>query len=271
MLVKVEDADIYYVDRGSGELILFLHGTPDSADMWLPMIANLEGEYRCIAPDLPGMGRSGVPDQYDFSLSAMANFIEAFVSALNLPLPLNLVMHDFGGPYGMSWATRNGTSVRRLLCMDFFFFPDFKWHKIAQLWRTPVVGELVMALLTYQIFRKQMLAASKNLSEDQIRMTWDLSFANRSVRSAVLRLTRATDPQNFAGWEEAMLLLTPTIPTRVVWARDDILVPSRYATRFGTTDVHLIIESGHWVPVEALERVTELLRELVVMPSPRLK
>jgi pimeloyl-ACP methyl ester carboxylesterase len=151
--------------------------------------------------------------------------------------------------------------------MDFFFFPDFQWHRIARLWRTPLVGEIVMTTLTYRRFRKEILAASKRLSEEHIRRTWDLSFAKYSVRFAVLRLTRATDPQNFAGWEEAMLALTATTPTRVVWAREDILVPSRYASRFGTTDVYLIDESGHWVPVEAVEQVTELLRGLLMIPA----
>ena len=76
MYVDVEGARIYVADEGKGQPVLFLHGNPDSADMWSGVIERLKDKYRCIAIDLPGFGRSEAPASFDASLESEAQFVD---------------------------------------------------------------------------------------------------------------------------------------------------------------------------------------------------
>ena len=59
--VEVLDSEIVYVDVGSGDPVVFLHGNPTSSYLWRNIVSHLEGFARCLAPDLIGMGESGWP------------------------------------------------------------------------------------------------------------------------------------------------------------------------------------------------------------------
>ena len=54
MPLTVQHVDVYPEEHSAGEPVLFLHGVPDSAQMWDGVIEHLESLYRCLAPDLPG-------------------------------------------------------------------------------------------------------------------------------------------------------------------------------------------------------------------------
>ena len=71
-MLSVQNVNVHLVDEGSGPPILFLHGNPDSADMWGGIVRRLKGQFRCLAPDLPGFGRSPAPRDFDCSLESMA-------------------------------------------------------------------------------------------------------------------------------------------------------------------------------------------------------
>jgi pimeloyl-ACP methyl ester carboxylesterase len=65
MAFTVQNVNVHLVEEGSGPPILFLHGNPDSADMWRAVIVSLREQFRCLAPDLPGFGRSSAPADFD--------------------------------------------------------------------------------------------------------------------------------------------------------------------------------------------------------------
>src|SRR5581483_12081909 len=124
MLLTVRNVRVYLEDRGSGEPILFLHGVPDSADMCSGVIDRLKGQYSCLPPDLPGLGRSVAPPDLSCSLEYMARFIDELVNAINPPLPLHLVATDFGATYGLAWAVTHPDRIRRLVITGgVSFFP----------------------------------------------------------------------------------------------------------------------------------------------------
>ena len=60
--VKVHGSQMHYIDEGSGDPILFIHGIPTSSYLWRNVIPWIKKSGRCIAPDLIGMGKSDKPD-----------------------------------------------------------------------------------------------------------------------------------------------------------------------------------------------------------------
>src|SRR5512143_1029697 len=121
MALIVQNVEVYLIDQGAGLPTLFLHGYPDSADLWNDVMTWLSPHYRCLAPDLPCCGRSSAPQDFNFSLNHLAEFIDDLVGAAGIISPLNLVVHDLGGVYGLAWAVQHPSKVRRLVIMNALF------------------------------------------------------------------------------------------------------------------------------------------------------
>ena len=79
MSLVIQGVNVYLTESGSGSPILFLHGAPDSAEMWSSVIEQLKDQHRCFAPDLPGFGRSAAPANFNCSLENMARFLDTFI------------------------------------------------------------------------------------------------------------------------------------------------------------------------------------------------
>lgn len=257
MTLNVGRTQIHLVDEGRGEPILFLHGNPDSSDLWGGIIPSLSPRHRCIAPDLPGFGRSSAPDDFDYSLAGMAAWVDALVAALGIDEPLHLVVHDVGGPFGLAWAVRHPGKVRSVVITNTVFASDYRWHLFGRLWRTPVIGELVQAMTSRRGFTRELLRASRKLTLEQIHRSYDL--ITPSVKRAMLRWYRAADPRNFAGWEDELSRVLACRPSLVLWAGHDPYIPARYAGRFGAARVEHFPDSGHWLPAEAPQEVAQRL------------
>jgi hypothetical protein len=74
---------MHYVDEGSGDAILFIHGTPTWSFEWRHLIRGLSESNRCVAPDLIGFGLSDRPRDFAYTPEAHAEAIAAFVERLN--------------------------------------------------------------------------------------------------------------------------------------------------------------------------------------------
>jgi haloalkane dehalogenase len=114
-------ARMAYVERGVGVPVLFLHGNPTSSYAWRNVIAPLALHYRCIAPDLMGMGDSdklsvGGPERYSFF--EQQRYLDAFIAGLRLTEPVILVVHDWGSALGFDWARRFRERVRGIAYME---------------------------------------------------------------------------------------------------------------------------------------------------------
>ncbi len=257
MKLNVGRTNIHLVDEGHGSPILFLHGNPDSCEVWSGVIPDLRPHYRCIAPDLPGFGRSIAPEDFDYSLEGMASWVDALVVALDIQVPLHLLVHDIGGPFGLAWAVRHPAKVRSVVITNTVFSSDYRWHLFGRLWRTPVIGELVQALTSRRGFTRELQRASRRLTREQIHRTYDL--ITPSVKRMMLRWYRAADPRHFAGWEDELRKLTAQRPSLVLWADHDPYIPRRFADRFGAAAVEHFPDSGHWLPAEAPHEVAQRL------------
>lgn len=115
-----EGIRLAYVDAGSGPAVLLLHGEPTWSFLWRRVMPPLlAAGFRCIAPDLPGFGRSDKPtDDSWYSYERHTAAIVSLVDHLKLA-HATFVMHDWGGPIGLRVATiERPNSVSRLVVMD---------------------------------------------------------------------------------------------------------------------------------------------------------
>ncbi len=113
---------MHFVDKGSGEPVVLVHGDPTWGYLYRNFIHALARHHRCIVPDHMGMGKSGVPQEpYPYRLQHhIANF-ENLLLYLDLR-DITLVLHDWGGPVGLGFATRHPERVKRLVLMNTWAF-----------------------------------------------------------------------------------------------------------------------------------------------------
>jgi haloalkane dehalogenase len=109
--VPTRGSHIAFVDEGSGPVLVFLHGNPTSSYLWRNVIAPLRGSYRCLAPDLIGMGASGRPAGCAYRVADHVAYLDAWFDRLDLG-PHVLVGHGWGAALAFHRVRRHGDAVR---------------------------------------------------------------------------------------------------------------------------------------------------------------
>ncbi len=115
--VAVLDSEMAYVDTGSGDPVVFLHGNPTSSYLWRNIIPHVEPVARCLAPDLIGMGDSGKAPDGSYTFADHARYLDAWFDTMDLSNVV-LVIHDWGSALGFNWARRNAERVRGIAYME---------------------------------------------------------------------------------------------------------------------------------------------------------
>lgn len=158
--------EMAYVEVGSGDPIVFLHGNPTSSYLWRNVIPHLEGRGRCIAPDLIGMGDSDKlepsgPERYRFV--EHREHLEALLDALGVRERVTLVVHDWGSALGFDWASRHRDALRGIAYMEAIVRP-LQWSEwpeaaraIFQSLRSPAGEKMI---LESNVFVERILPGS---------------------------------------------------------------------------------------------------------------
>ena len=110
-----------YVEAGTGDPIVFLHGNPTSSYLWRNVMPHLAGLGRCIAPDLIGMGDSeklapAGPDSYRFV--EHRRYLDGLLEALGVGHRVTIVGHDWGSALGFDWASRRRAAIKGIAYME---------------------------------------------------------------------------------------------------------------------------------------------------------
>jgi pimeloyl-ACP methyl ester carboxylesterase len=230
---------------GGGERTpLYLHGVPTSSDDFLPFLERTGG----IAPDLPGFGRSGKPAAFDYSIAGYARFLEALVKELSLER-LSLVVHDWGA-VGLALPAPVLERVERVVVMNAVpLLPGYRWHRIARLWRTPVVGELAMGFTTRFGMRRLLREAFVHEEGPDVLTEIAWGHFDHGTQRAILKLYRSAPPERLARGGDRLPDLR--CPALVAWGVRDPYLPTSFARAYadalgGRTRLELLDDAGHW-------------------------
>lgn len=247
----VQGAATHVEQFGEGRPALFLHGVPDSAELWSRVLGEASRKYRCIAPDLPGFRRSQLPQNFVFSLDGYAAWVNDLVDALGIDEPLTLVGHDWGGIFGLAWACKYPERAGRVVVMDTIFSHLYRWHPWARVWRTPVLGELSMLLMNRPLFLSEMRRGSVALDDAWLAQLWNAMQENYRTRFVTLKLYRSLNPPVLLPWQPLLQALAASTPLTVLHGAHDPYIPGWTTRLFHTEDVRVLEDAGHWVPAEA--------------------
>jgi pimeloyl-ACP methyl ester carboxylesterase len=114
--VQTRDLRMHYLQEGTGEPVVFIHGFPETSHEWHFQFAALSGSYACFAPDTRGFGRTDKPG-IRVSRQILAQDIVNFMDALGIERAA-VVAHDWGGIIGFKLAIDWPERVTRLALLD---------------------------------------------------------------------------------------------------------------------------------------------------------
>lgn len=241
--------------------VLYVHGVPTNGDDWLPFLERTGG----VALDLPGFGRSDRPPHFPYSIDGYRDFLLAFADARGLER-FSLVVHDWGAA-ALAMAQAVPERLERLVVMGAVpLLPGYRWHRTARIWRTPVLGELMMGSTfrwSMRLGLREGTTLPGSLPDDYIDGFW--RHWDQGTMRAILKLYRSAPPDVLERAGEGLGELR--CPALVLYGERDPYLPSRFAAAYGETlggeaEVDVLERCGHWLWIDrpdVVERVGRFL------------
>ncbi len=244
--------------RADAPLVVLVHGFTGLKEGWLPLMRELRGEYRLIAPDLPGWNDSERQPDADYGVQAQAERLAAFLAALDAPVAL-LVGHSMGGFTAGLTAAAHPRRVPRLVLMSAagvrFEMNDFA--------RRVLAGEHPFAVTDRASLHRYLALV---FSEPPF-VPWPADEALARRRRASLDFERAVLDRSHREPQAFLLqarLHEVTMPTLLLWCRQDRVIDVSAADVFAAGLPHsqtVILEGcGHMPPMERPREVADALR-----------
>ena len=267
--VAIDGVRQHYLDEGSGEVLLMVHGNPTWSFYWRNLISAWRGKYRVVVPDHVGCGLSDKPQNYPYSLRQHIDNLTTLVERLDLR-EVTLLAHDWGGAIGLGTVLRLRNRFARIVLFNTGAFPPFYIPKRIAICRTPLLGKVAVRGLN--LFARAALSMAVEKPErltPAIRTGLLAPYDRWANRVAIYRFV-ADIPftRRHPTWQtleeiETGLPSLARMPIQLIWGmRDWCFTPAcldRFLQYFPTAEVHRFEDAGHYVIEDAYERIIPIV------------
>jgi haloalkane dehalogenase len=241
-----------HLDEGEGPPVVFWHGEPTWSYLWRHVIPPVrDAGFRCIAPDLPGFGRSDKPTDLGwYSYDRFVEHAHALLEDLDVR-GATFVVHDWGGPIGLRTAAEAPERVDRLVIMDTGLFTGHQ--RMSEAWEAfrafvERTEDLPVGFLVQ--------GATKRELPDDVVAAYEAPFpdpaSKAGARAFPQLIARSPDaPGAEAGRRTLELLREQARPTLVLWADEDpVLTPAtgrKFAEALGVEPPEAVPDASHFL------------------------
>ncbi|MEX0721580.1 MAG: alpha/beta hydrolase [Balneolaceae bacterium] len=265
--ITVEGVKTFALDWGEGEPVFCIHGVPTSSFLYRKVLKELvKNGLRGVAIDLPGLGLSARPEDFDYTFSNYARFCARTAEELGLER-YHLVIHDIGGPIGFAMAAQNRGKILSLTILNTWIDVDkFKKPLPMRPYEKPVAGEAQLAATTHAtwrlLFKELGVSDMDKIPEEEIDVYVDL-LKRKDKGKAFLKIMR-----NFENSVEFRELCHTAVqdvpyPVQAVWgAEDPALKYERYGEEIKAVanlfEVHKL-PAKHFLQEDQWEAVSDFI------------
>jgi len=245
-----------HLDEGEGAPVVFVHGEPTWSFLWRKVLVPVrDAGFRCIAPDLPGFGRSDKPIDIDwYTYDRHVEALEPLLEQLDVR-GATIVVHDWGGPIGLRLAVEHPERFERLVILDTGLFTGRQrmsdaWVKFRDF--VERTEDLPVGLL--------VRGACKRDPGEEVIAAYEApypSVASKSGARAFPLMIPHTpeEPGAAAGQRVLDALKADARPTLMLWADSDPVLPlatgERFAEAIGREAPHVIGDASHFLQEDA--------------------
>ena len=277
--MKIRGLDYHYLDEGSGESVVMLHGNPTWSFYYRFLVKGLSPKYRCLVPDHIGCGLSEKPDetQYDFRLKNRVEDLEIFLDRLNIKKNITLILHDWGGMIGMAYAVRHPERIKRLVILNTAAFFPSKKKKLPI--RLQIARNLTFiakpAILNFNLFAIAALyMAGKKGLDKETKKALIAPYNSPENRLAILKFVQDIPliPFDFSysvvSSTERNLFKLKDKPMLICWGMKDFVFDEdfllQWQQRFPDAQVYRFSKAGHYIlediPEKVLKHINQFLK-----------
>jgi len=259
--------NMHYVDEGVGETIVMLHGNPAWSFLYRNVIKEMSKTHRCIAPDHIGFGLSDKPEFWDYLPEHHAQNFELFIEHLKLK-SFTLVVNDWGGPIGLSYALKNPEKIKKLVILNTWMWSvaDEPHFKTFSKFMGGTLGKFLIK--HFNFFGKQVVkraVGDSNKLSKLIHQHYYLHLASSAERKGSYVF-----PKQIIGsslwldylWQQRHKITH--INTTFIWGLKDIAFREKelniWLNEFKNSTVVKLPNVGHFPAEEAPEEVIKALK-----------
>ena len=262
---KIDNVQLHFLTAGHGPVVILLHGFAETSRMWQPIIPLLAEKFTVIAPDLPGIGDSSIPEKIDM-LSA-ARQIHELVRSLKIE-KARVVGHDIGLMVAYAYAAQFPNETEKLAVMDAFLPGVPGWQAIynaPNIWHFRFNGEYPEALVkgrerTYFEYFWNVFAADKTRSIPEADRKAYTEAYSKPGRMRAAWAYFASWPQlakDFAQISQTKL----TMPVLSIGGDKSLGNELAEQMKLVASDVTVVVlkDTGHWILEERPKETTEAI------------
>ena len=268
--VDLKMGKMHYIDEGEGNPIVMLHGNPTWSFLYRHLVSGLSGSHRCIAVDYIGFGLSDKPPAWSYLPEDQAKNVEILIEKLGLT-DITLVVQDWGGPIGISYAVKRPQNVKQLVIMNTWAWSvknDFHFR-----WFSRFLGGMFGKLLItrFKFFERTIMKTfNKNRSKftKSIHQHYLRPFSNSKERKGVWVFPREITGSSdwLAGlWSQREKIKDK--PTLLIWGMKDVAFREEelkvWETQFSDHKTVRLEGVGHYVPEEAGSELVPMIKEFL--------
>lgn len=260
--------------QDSSTAVVFVHGNPGSSHDFRGLVAAVGPLARCVALDMPGFGRADKPRDFPQTAVGHADHLDGALAQLGIDR-VHLVLHDFGGLWGLAWAAGHVDRVASVTLIDTGILLEHRWHWPARMWLTRGLGELSMRLSTTPAF-KAVIQYGYAFKPAPVPLPADFlahmaADFDAGTRDSVLRLYRDSRHAGDASALMAYALRQFDFPALVIWGGRDYYLPVKHAREqleaFPGARLVILDDAGHWPmithPQQTEAAVVDFLRDVI--------
>ena len=268
---------LHYLDEGAGPPVVMVHGNPSWSIYYRKLVLALRGSHRCIVPDHIGCGLSDKPgdDRYRYTLRSRVDDLDALIAHTVPEGKLTLVVHDWGGMIGSSWATDHPERIDKLVILNTAGFHNPRGTKVPfPLWlaRNTGVGGFLVRRLNAFAKGAVYLAARRPLSAE-LRAAYLAPYDTPDHRIATLRFVQdiPLQPEDPA-WDvvsrtDERLHLLADKPALICWGMKDFVFDPAFLKvwreRMPRAEVHEFPDGGHYILEDEGEAIVPLVKRFL--------
>jgi haloalkane dehalogenase len=263
----------HYVDEGSGEVLLLVHGNPTWSFHWRELIRAWSPSFRVVAVDHLGCGLSDKPRGYPYRLAQHVDNLAEFVRQLGLEA-ITLVGQDWGGAIGLGAALADVARYQRFVMFNTAAFRSRRMPWRIAMCRLPIVGRLaVQGLNGFLRAALRMAVCKRERMTPAVRAGLLAPYDRWANREAIYRFVAdiPTTPRHpsYAKLAEIEGGLTRLAgyPWLLVWGMRDWCFTPHFLERFcqfvPRAEVHRLADAGHWVVEDAHERIAPIVADFL--------
>lgn len=276
--LNINGLKYHFIDEGSGEPVVMVHGNPTWSFYFRRLIKGLSPKYRTIVPDHIGCGLSDKPvsKNYGWRLKNRVDDLEALIQNLGLRKKITLVLHDWGGFIGMSYALRHSERIGRFIIMNTAAFLPPRGKSIPMILRLVRILRpcATLAVLGFNLFAYGALLKNTHKGmPDDVKSGLIAPYNCWNNRIATLKfvqdihLVKKNPSYGIVKQVDDGLESFANLPTLICWGKHDFVFDTDYLAewqrRFPDAEVHLFPDAGHYVLEDVPEKVVPLVQNFL--------